>query len=156
MGWQLRKSPQSFSHEVSNSMVFFSRIHLRVSSLSAFLFWRHTVLYPLRRFFANNSIYKKAKSLISFRTKSSRFSRCVCHISCFLVAFEGSFQINGNVLPNFKYKWQNFHESIFKHMLTFLVLNFFISFISFCYFFKEFGTHFQKAKVYIGTENFSS
>ena len=120
-------------------MVVFSRIHLRVSALLTFLFRKHTAFYPSRRFFANNIIYKTA-SFISLRNKRSRFSGCVCHISCFLVPFQGSFQgslsriynmssaschpflflsliiriINDNVLPNFKYKWRNFDESIFN------------------------------------------
>ena len=140
MGWQIRKFPQFFSHEVCNSMVVFSRIHLRVSTLLTFLFRRHTAFYPSRRFFANNIIYKKTASFISFRDKRSRFSGCVCHISCFLIPFQGHFQgplsriynmsstschpflflsliiriINDNVLPNFKYKWWNFDESIFN------------------------------------------
>ena len=151
-------------------MVVFSRIHLTVSSLWAFLFRRHTVFYPSQRFFANNSIYIMVASSISFMTKSITFSGCVCHIFCFLVAFEGSLQglklgynmssalmspifvflfyskINDNVLLNFKYKWRNFHEtheSIFKQRLTYLVLNSFI----FRYFFKKFGTNFRRVKV---------
>ena len=92
MGWQIRKPSQFFSHEVSNSMVVFWRIRLRVSSLWAFLFWRHTAFLSFTEVFCRNSIYKKATSLISFMGKSSRSSGCVCHISCFLVNFEGSLQ----------------------------------------------------------------
>ena len=77
---------------VSNSMLVFSRIPLRVSSLWAFLFWRHIAFLSFTEVFRRNSIYKKATSFISFMAKSSRFSGCVCHISCFLVNFEGSLQ----------------------------------------------------------------
>ena len=56
-----------FSYEVSNSMLVFLRIHLRVSSWWTFLFRRHNVCYPSRKFFANNSIYNKARSFIFLR-----------------------------------------------------------------------------------------
>ena len=85
------KFPQFFNHEFCNRMVVFSRIHLRISTLWAFLFQRYNGIYPSRRLFANNSIYKKATSLISFRAKRSRFSGCVCHIFYFLVHLERSF-----------------------------------------------------------------
>ena len=89
MGWQTRMFPQLFSHEVSNSMAVFLRIHLRVSSLWAF-FWRHAFFYPLQWFFANNySICKTAARFISFTAKSSRYSGCVCIISCLLILFPG-------------------------------------------------------------------
>ena len=144
-------------------MVVYSRTHLRVSSLWVFLFRRHTVFYPSRRFFANNSIYKKPTCFISFSAKSLG-SLYVCHISYFLVAFERHFQgsitylllnithliffsliiciINNNVLSNFKCKGWNYHESIFNHRITFLILN---SFISRC-FFKKFDTNFLRLK----------
>ena len=41
---------------------------------------------------------------------------------------------------------------VYLNRLTFLVVNSFIS----GYFFKKFGTNFQKLKAYIGTEDFSS
>ena len=89
---KIRKFPQLISHEVSNSMVVFSRIHSRVSSLLTFLLRRHADSYPSRRFLANNSIYKKATSFISFRAKRSRLSGYVYHIFCFLVILEESFK----------------------------------------------------------------
>ena len=70
---QIRKYPHFFSYEVSNSMLVFLRIHLRVSSLWTFLFRRHDVCYPSRKFFASNSIYNKARSFISFKARSSGF-----------------------------------------------------------------------------------
>ena len=89
MGWQTRMFPQLFSHEVSNSMAVFLRIHLRVSSLWGF-FWRHAVFYPLQWFFANNySICTTATRFSSFTAKSSRYSGCVCKISCLLILFPG-------------------------------------------------------------------
>ena len=49
-------------------------------------FRRHAVFYPSRRFFASNSIYKKATSFISYEI----LWMCVFQISCFFVSFEGS------------------------------------------------------------------
>ena len=118
LGWQIRKLQQFFSHEVSNSMAVFSRIHLRVSSLWTFLFRRHTVLYSSRRFFANNYIYKRAKASFLLELKL-QVSLDVCAIfSCFLVPFEGSFQsLKLGLWHTFK-----FHPFLFLYLIIRIIM----------------------------------
>ena len=153
-------------------MTVILRIHSRASSSRAFLFRRHTV-FTLHGRFSQITLF--TRRLQPFRDKSSRFSGHVWQISYLLIPFEDLklclqqvfllnvvlfFSLivsisNDHVLRNFKYKWQNFNESIFIDLyigdlfLT-LTLSLLVTFP------KKIVRNVQKEQVYICTENLLS
>ena len=81
--WQIIKSPQFFSREVSNNMIVFSRVHLRVSSFWAFLFRRYTVFLSFGGFSQITRFIRRlqASFLLKLKGKGSMY---VCRFFLFL------------------------------------------------------------------------